>query len=161
MIKETLTCIEAILNARQDAAKYPAIVSGLDFSCTDKDNHLVISLINIEEDSALRNIALTNNFEQPIQHLNLFVLITAHFIASNYVESLGCISRIISFFHKNPVFTSRHSNFPTQSIEKFTVEFCSIDLNKMAMLWQSIGNPYLPSAVFKLQLHYLPNEGTC
>ena len=156
MIRETLTCIVASLNARKDSAKYPAIVAGLDLLCNVRENRLVISLVNIEEELSLRNFARINNLEPPLQHLNFFILITAHFNCSNYLESLECISWIISFFFFFPVFTSLHSYFPEHLIEKFTVEFCAIDLSKMAMLWQAIGNHYLPSAVFKVQLQYLP-----
>ncbi len=156
MIRETLTCIAAELNVRENSAKNPAIVSEIKHLGSEHKNHLSISLVNIEEELSLRNFAQINNLMPPMLHINLYILVAAHFIASNYAESLDSISRVISFFHQKPVFTPQNTEMPGKTIEKFTVEFFNLDLNKMAMLRQAIGAHYIPSVLYKVQLHYLP-----
>ncbi|MEO8116828.1 MAG: DUF4255 domain-containing protein [Bacteroidota bacterium] len=156
MIREVLTCIAEELSTRKFSDKNPAIVSSIKPKIGEHKNQLVISLINIEEESSLRNFAQINNLTAPMLHINIYVLITAYFNDSDYEESLDCISRVISFFHQKPVFTPQNTTIPEKIIEKFTIEFCNLDVNKIAMLWQTIGTNYMPSVLYKVQLHYLP-----
>lgn len=155
MIREALTCIAAELNTRGNSDKYSVIVSAIKPLSGEQKNQLVITLVNIEEELSMRNFAQINNLAAPLLHINLYVLISAHFNPANYAESLDSISKVISFFNQKPVFTPQNSNMPEKIIEKFTVEFCNFDVNKTALLWQTISANYIPSVLYKLQLHYL------
>lgn len=155
MIRDALTCMASELNTLGNSDKNPAIVSGIKCLSGENKNQLAITLVNIEEEVSLRNFAQINNLAAPLLHINLYVLISAHFNPANYTESLDSISRVISFFHQKPVFTPQNSKLPEKLIEKFTVEFCNLDLQKLAMLCQVTGSLYLPSVLYKVQLHYL------
>ncbi len=155
MIRDALTCMASELNNLGNSDKNPAIVSGIKPLSGEHKNQLLITLVNIEEELSLRNFAQINNLAAPLLHINLYVLISAHFNPANYAESLDSISRVISFFNQKPVFTPQNSNMPEKKIEKFTVEFCNLDVNKIALLWQTIGANYFPSVLYKVQLHYL------
>ncbi|MEO7210410.1 MAG: DUF4255 domain-containing protein [Chitinophagaceae bacterium] len=155
MIREALTCIAAELNTRKNSDKNPAIVTGIKPPSGEHKNQLVLTLVNIEEELSLRNFAQINNLAPPLLHINLYVLISAHFNPANYTESLDSISGVISFFHQKPVFTPQNSNMAAKIIEKFTVEFCNLDVTKISLLWQTIGANYMPSVLYKVQLHYL------
>lgn len=156
MIRDALTCIATELNARKNSGKIPAIVSAIKPIRVKHENQLILSLVNIEEELSLRNFAEINNLAPPMLHINLYVLISAYFNASDYVESLDSISHVISFFHQKPVFTPQNTKMPGKIIDKFVVEFCNVDINTFALLSQTTGVNNMPSVLYKVQLHYLP-----
>jgi hypothetical protein len=128
-----------------------------------KDHHLVLTLVNIEEEKNLKpphkikEIAgeiLTK--QNPELHINLYVLFTA--FSSQYETSLGIISDIIGFFQGKPLFT--HSNTPSLNpkIEKIIAELYTLTFEQQNYLWSVMGAKYIPSVLYKLRMLTIDEE---
>jgi len=120
------------------------------------DNHVVISLINIEENRISRDpqayvrtgIELLK--KNPAVHLNLTLLFTS--VRSDYPSALMAIQTVIGFFQNKSFFD--HSNTPLldAAIEKLTFEMVSLNLEQLQQLWSMLGGKYHPSIVYKVRM---------
>jgi hypothetical protein len=120
------------------------------------ENHVIITLVNIEEESALKNgIHYHRNaiggidYENPPVFLNLYILITVN-IQTNYgTVALTHLSNIIRFFQgKNTfVFTDEVGNEAQMSIDLYTMTFEQIN-----HLWGSLGGKQIPFVMYKVRL---------
>lgn len=88
----------------------------------------------------------------PPLYIDLYVLFFANFYNKNYPEGLGMISRTISFFQQNPVFT--HDSLPGLDpvIDKLTFEMFNLDMTGLNYLMGLMGAKYLPSAYYKVRM---------
>ena len=131
------------------------------------DNHLGMSLINIEEErvfkdqrTAFVNAEGITEHMNPELKLNVYVLISANYqdsVASgsseDYKEGLKQLSYVISFFQSKNVFT--RDNSPTlaeSSIEKLVVELYSYSFEQLNNFWSVLGTHYLPSVLYKVRV---------
>jgi hypothetical protein len=120
-------------------------------------NKVVISLINVEKDTAkpfhVRNQPLTNgNFADinPAERYNLDLLISSNF--DDYVETLRFLNAVIVFFQVHACFDSRSfSNIPA-GITKLEFEIEKITYHQMQSLWTAMGAKYQPSVIYKMRL---------
>lgn len=130
-----------------------------DFSGTipvQNQNKLVITLINIKEETVLRNTASFKTIKDtsvhlnPPLYLNLFILLSANF--STYQEGLKFISAGISYFQGNSVFNG--SAFPelNVAIDPLIVELDSTTYQDWSYLWGMLGGKYLPSVIYKVKM---------
>ncbi len=169
MISEVLTCLASEMNEYfsqkeniEDKVIVSAIVNPDGSVAIAGQNKVIISLINIEEEITLRNIAPIHkspgDVQLPLLHLNLYILISAYFQPLKYKEALTVISGIISFLYQKNVFSSANTKSLNPAIEKFSVEIQNITLENLNNIWSTIGAKYMPSVMYKLQLHYLPAE---
>ncbi len=146
-----------------------AIRSGSDTGVGIPDNHLGISLINIEEERVLKeqrtsftNTDGTTSHMNPELKLNLYVLISANYqdaVASgssiDYLEGLKQLSHVISFFQARSVFTKDNSPALADldsDIEKLVVELYSFNFEQLNNFWSVLGTPYLPSVLYKVRM---------
>jgi Pvc16 N-terminal domain len=106
------------------------------------ENKLVLSLANIERDTT----AVSPN---RALHLNLYFLVSANFAAANYPESLQFLSVALDFFFERPVFAA--PGLPSE-IESLSVEMANLTIQDLKNLWSTLGNKYLPSALYKLRM---------
>ena len=129
------------------------------------DNHLGMSLINIEEERVFKdqrtsfvNADGITEHMNPELKLNIYILISANYqdsVASgsskDYKEGLKQLSYVISFFQARNVFTK--DNSPTladYSIEKLVVELYSYNFEQLNNFWSVLGTHYLPSVLYKV-----------
>lgn len=89
---------------------------------------------------------------QPPLYIDLFVLFFANFYDKNYCEGLKMISRTISFFQQNPVFTRSAMPDLDPGVDKLTMELTNLDLLEVNYLMGMLGVKYLPSAYYKLRM---------
>ncbi len=117
---------------------------------TESDK-VVITLVNIQEETITSRLNSTVNMARPI-NLNIYVMCSAYFTDKNYPESLKFLSATLSFFQSNCVFT--HSNTPdlNRNIEKLTFEIVNQDLQNQSHLWGTLGGKYLPSILYKVRM---------
>jgi len=131
------------------------------------DNHLGMSLINIEEERVFKDQrtsfinadGLTEHMNPDLK-LNLYILISANYqdsVASgsseDYKEGLKQLSYVISFFQARNVFT-KDSN-PTlaqSSIGKLIVELYSYNFEQLNNFWSVLGTHYMPSVLYKVRV---------
>jgi hypothetical protein len=138
----------------------------------DIDNKIVITLIKMEEEYALKNRPnhrrnpISGNLEyiNPPVFLNLYVLITPN--VDDYGTALTFLSRVISFFQHQRVFTQANAAVPDDasfgvSQFQFNLSMVSTSLEQLNHLWGVLGGKLMPSVMYKLQLQqieYIPDE---
>jgi len=126
---------------------------------------LCISLINVEEEKIHKVQSPYKiqengdvNLVNPEIKLNLYVLFTANFGASNYGEALRFLSYVIGYFQSHQVFN--HKTAPTlhEQIEKLIVELVTLSFEQQNHLWGFIGAKYIPSVLYKVRLIGVADE---
>jgi hypothetical protein len=129
---------------------------------TELDNHLVLSLVNLEEERALKNgrtaatlgtgdVAYMN---RPY-HLNLFLLFTAN--SRDYGTALRRLAQVLTFFQGKQRFTFANSpgpNLPRGGIVEFSLamDLLSLSFEEVNHLWGFLGTRQSPSAIFRGRL---------
>ncbi|RME99816.1 MAG: DUF4255 domain-containing protein [Bacteroidetes bacterium] len=147
-------------------------VEGNTDATPDIDNRIVITLIKTEEEYTLKNRPnhrrnpISGNLEyvNPPVMLNLYLLITPN--VEDYGTALTFLSRVISFFQHQRVFTQANASVPDDpgfgiSQFNFNLSMVSPSLEQLNHLWGILGGKLMPSVLYKLQLQqieYIPDE---
>ncbi len=141
-------------------------------SQADLNNKIVITLVNTEEESTLKNNSNVLRTPKGIQYveppvfLNLYILISSTLgqdLQDAYEFALGRLSLVIQFFQakksftvKNSPFTtiSNDSNIPQESKDelKLNVELYTLTFEQINHLWGSLGGKQVPFAMYKIRL---------
>ncbi|MFC5696185.1 DUF4255 domain-containing protein [Pseudomonas sp. GCM10022186] len=117
-----------------------------------------ISLINVEEESTLRNTPHTerrlgqSRYVEPPVYLNLYLLFAFNF--QNYSTSLVHLSRTIELFQHRRWFAQSGPGatpFPA-TLEKLVFEMVNMNFEELNNLWGVLGDAYFPSVVYKVRL---------
>jgi hypothetical protein len=129
---------------------------------TELDNHVVLSLVNLEEERALKNgkvFAPIGGGEvgyrnRPI-HLNLFLLFTANY--HNYGTALGRLTQVLKFFQGKQRFTFSNSpgpNPPQSGIAELSLvmDLLSLTFEEVNHLWGFLGAKQSPFAIYRGRL---------
>ena len=127
---------------------------------TDEDdglnNHVVVSLINIEEDRISRPVDKYVRINQqvvyknPPVYLNLYVLFTACY--SDYASALLLLSNVIKFFQYKNVFTTLNAPDLPKEIDELIFDLKTLSMQDLNNLWGILGSKYLPSVMYKVRL---------
>jgi hypothetical protein len=170
MIKEVLTILKNKLNDSvnglkdgqhsgdiavvDDIAKHDDDTSGL-------DDKVVITLLNVEEESTLKNrswytrTTLSENppvydmkKQNPPAYLNLYLMIAAN--RNAYDKSLSDISKVIEIFQTNNVLEYTDSDVGKSF--KFRIELHSIPFEQLSYIWGLLGGKVMPSALYKVSV---------
>jgi hypothetical protein len=129
---------------------------------TELDNHLVLTLVNLEEERALKNGRVASTLaggdvgymNRPF-HLNLFLLFTANY--RNYGTALRRLAQVLMFFQGKQQFTFANSpgtNPPQGGIVEFSLamDLLSLSFEEVNHLWGFLGARQGPSAIFRGRL---------
>lgn len=170
MIKEVLTILKNKLNDSvnglkdgqhsgdiavvDDIAKHDDDTSGL-------DDKVVITLLNVEEESTLKNrswytrTTISENppvydmkKQNPPAYLNLYLMIAAN--RNAYDKSLSDISKVIEIFQTNNVLEYTDSDVGKSF--KFRIELHSIPFEQLSYIWGLLGGKVMPSALYKVSV---------
>jgi hypothetical protein len=130
-------------------------------------NNVIISLVNIEEESTLKNqptlrrpVSNIAVYENPPVFLNLYVLFTCNYSGPDYPLALRRLSFIIQFLQSKTSFAVA-SSVMGSSIDltesgitslKFTMELYTLTFEQINHLWGSLGGRQMPFAMYKLRL---------
>lgn len=139
-------------------------ISQLDRSeiATELDNHLVLSLVNLEEERALKNGKVAVNrdstevtYKNPPIHLNLLLLFTANY--RNYETALKRLTQVLTFFQGKQKFTPNNSpgaNPGPPPIMEFSLvmDLLSLSFEEVNHLWGSLGGKQSPFVVYRGRL---------
>lgn len=146
-------------------------------------NAVMIGLVNIEEESALKNTspyqrnAITGNFD--IQHppvfMNLYVLISANYSGiDDYETAVKMLSRIVQCFQRKNQFTIANTPSatslndsgpaapaidPRAMLMRVVVDFYSLSFEKLNQLWGTLGGKQVPSVLYKIRIVEEQAEG--
>ena len=147
---------------------------------------IVISLVNIEEESTLKNSknylrtgsGVASYSNTPV-YLNLYLLFTANYTGgdspkNNYLLALQNLSFVISFFQSRNHFTIGGSQVPqllgffdAQDMlylpdlmdMKVTIELYTLTFEQINHLWGSLGGRQAPFAMYKARLVMIRDIG--
>jgi uncharacterized protein DUF4255 len=143
------------------------------------DQRIIISLVNIEEESTLKNTqnflktsSSKGNYSNSPVYLNLYLLVTANYTGgdspkNNYLLALSNLSFVISFFQGKNSFAVGSSQIPNildfydaqdkQYLPdlldmKITMELYTLTFEQINHLWGSLGGRQVPFAMYKARL---------
>jgi len=123
------------------------------------DNCIVLSLININEDTTMRNPVVTKRVDGdkvytqvPGISLDLSVLFIANF-PNDYISELNYITKVMEFFQQKDTFTV--DNTPAlkkqkKYIDKLIFKLSTTKLEEQHHIWDLIGVKYMPSVVYNV-----------
>ncbi len=130
---------------------------------TTMNDKVVLSLLNLDEEIALKNnpnISIKNGetiYKNKPINLNIYVLFSAN--RTSYTKSLTALSCVIEFFQSKKVFTQLNTPLnPTitslDDIKEFKI---SIDLytptfEQLNYVWGTLGGKSLPSAMYQISI---------
>lgn len=135
----------------------------------DLDNKIVLSLLNMEEETALKNIKNSHSENgntikknNPV-NLNLYLLFICN--RSDYAYSLRSLGGIIEYFQAKKIFNQTNtifskSNEALQAVTdfRFTVELYTPTFEELNYIWGTLGGKSYPSALYKLTLVSLERD---
>lgn len=169
MINEVLTILKNKLNSSkglQDVLGDIAVVDDIakhDDDTSGLDNKVVITLLNIEEESTLKNTSryhkvLVNQdptqyemmMESAPAYLNLFVMIAAN--RNTYANALANISKVIEVFQINNVLEYLDPNDIKENDFKFRIELHSVPFEQLSYIWGLLGGKIMPSVLYKISV---------
>lgn len=121
----------------------------------DIKDRAVLTLINVEEEKALKNQSVSPEiptgvlYKNPPNYLGLNILISIN--RKNYSESLDFLSYVIQFFQYQNVFTQSTHPALNSSIQKLIVELHSMNFEQLNHIWSILGGKHLPSVLYKVR----------
>jgi len=129
---------------------------------TELDNHIVLSLVNIEEERVLRNGQTFTSTgsdrgvyaNRPL-YLNLFLLFSANY--RNYGTALKRLAQVLAFFQGKQKFTFANSPgavSPAAALAEFSLsmDLMSLTFEQVNHLWGYLGARQTPFALYRGRL---------
>ena len=181
MILQVLKIISAELEnfldtfAGDDASTKRVVIGNIAFHDVEKyqpnsvdtsiDDKIVLSLVNVEEESSLKNnqhytrdlTAKTTDYHNPKVNINLYVMFTCN--ATFYENAMTYLSRIIRFFQSKNVFTETNSVAISgiNPLDQFGTFKIMMDLHTPSFeqanhLWGMLGGKQLPYVMYKIRV---------
>lgn len=127
------------------------------------DEKVLLSVINVEEDTVVRQVEHFKKednkilFKNPPIYLNLTVMLAA--THKDYTSALIALESIVLFFQQNPYYAADRSaalatynSLNHVNIEKITFEMVNLGLEQLHQLWSGLGGHYMPSVIYKMRM---------
>lgn len=127
------------------------------------DDKVALTLININEESTLKNFpnhiqeGSKTIYRNSVVNLNLYLLFSAN--RTKYINSLNDISKIIEFFQGKKLFTQANTNYNRNNVAmsnvdnfRFTVELYTPTFEELNYIWGTLGGKQLSSALYKVSM---------
>jgi len=163
IVKDQLSQFLEIQFSESDMAVLENISKVDDNTVTTMDNKVVLTLVTLQEEAALKNIpnvrlknGKTEYRNTPV-NAHIFVLVTAN--RDTYQKSLAALSSVAAYFQHKKVFTNENSPIsPTITTLsgitsfKFTVELFSQTFEQHNHIWGALGGKSLPSILYKISI---------
>ncbi len=140
-----------------------AILDSANEEDDDIDDRVALTLLNMEEETTLKNIPNTSvindqvTYKNPKVNLNLYILFSAN--RDGYDMSLRDISKIIEFFQGKRVFTQANTLYNRANITmsgithfRFIVDLYTPTFEEMNFVWGTLGGRQLPSVMYKISM---------
>jgi len=136
-----------------------AMADALGGSRSDMNDRIVMSVINLEEETTLKNsphYRAENGrtvYRSPPVHLNVFVLFSV-LHPEQYSTALKRLSSIVEFFQWKKEFSFTTS--PTESREakdvRVLADLYTLTFDQLNHLWGTLGGKQVPFVMYKLRL---------
>jgi len=123
------------------------------------DGKIVMSLVNIQEETTLKNIPHYRQengrtiYKNPPVHLNLFVLFSV-LHREHYETSLKRLTRVIEFFQWRKEFsftTTPQVGLIAQDVKVYA-ELYTLTFEQLNHLWGALGGKQVPFVLYKFRL---------
>jgi hypothetical protein len=120
-----------------------------------------ISVVNVQEEAALRNTPHTERrqgqtqYVEPAVYLNLYLLFAFEFLT--YPSSLAHLSKTVELFQSKRWFAAATqanagaNPFPP-TLEKLVFDMVNMNFEELNHLWGVLGGAYFPSVVYKVRM---------
>lgn len=139
-------------------------IASLDEQAIKNVDNILISLVNIAEETTLKNIPhyvkeFPNTvYRNPPVYLNLFVLFSA--VLKKYEHGLILLSRVIQFFQGKHSFDHKNSFTQVKGLEDFSIimDLYSPTFEQANYLWSTLGGKQHPFVLYKLRLTEMQRE---
>ena len=122
----------------------------------DARDHIVLSLVNVEEDRIFRP---TESFRlrpdgqhekvKPEVRLNLYLLFAANL--TQYDEALKALAFVVAFFQSKPAIEYREIAALAAEPGRLVFELQSLTFEQVNHLWGALGAKYRPSVVYRVR----------
>jgi hypothetical protein len=121
------------------------------------DNTIALSLLNINEDTTMRNPVATKRVEGdkvytqiPGISIDISIIFMANF-PNDYISELNYITKVMEFFQQKDTFTV--DNTPSlkkqkKYIDKLNFKLSTTKLEEQHHIWDLLGIKYMPSVVY-------------
>lgn len=165
MIYQSLHCLSEELNdflkvklkLAEDKVMLSSIVNQDGSVAIGGENKVVLTLINIEKETAKNNpqssaSSKTSANPSAAVNLNLQIMFSAYFSGSNYSEGLKFLSFVISFLQKKPVFNRSNTPRLPAGIEKLSFDMETVGVERLNNIWAMLGAKYMPSVLYKTRM---------
>ncbi len=120
-----------------------------------------ISLVNLEEEAALKNLPISERRQgvlqkiEPPVYLNLYLLFAFEF--QTYAASLARLGKTIELFQAQRFFDASTQSGPgavafPAGLERMIFEMVNMNFEALHNLWGILGGSHFPSVVYKVRL---------
>lgn len=162
--------IKSVEGASQDTSADPVILGNMAMSKiaggddSNLEERIVVSLVNVEEESSLKNtpnikkVGLQSIELQPPVHVNLYLLFAANL--SNYSLAIEYLLRVMEFFQSKKIF--KFKNAPIASVDpnlierqgeiEICIELHTLSFEQLNDLWGSLGGRQVPFVMYRARL---------
>ncbi|MDW7693766.1 DUF4255 domain-containing protein [Flammeovirgaceae bacterium SG7u.111] len=162
MINEAIELIVEKLNdAVSDGVEDFVVAGNIAFAEGSEEglalaNKIVLSLVNIDEESTMKNGHYFRKRADAVEYrnrpvnLNLYLLFSANF-TNNYNDALAMTSRTIEFFQRSNTFTL-HNTSPEGLDFQLVLDLHTITFEQVNYLWGSLGGKQYPFVLYKCRV---------
>lgn len=143
-------------------------ISRLDEDALKTTNKILISLLNIAEESSLKNnpdhTMMKNDavtYSNPPLNLNLFVMVTS--FMTNYENALIYLSYAITFFQGKYSFTLKNSTTEVEGLPDdfhIILDIYTLGFEQLNYVWSTLGGKQHPFICYKVRLLKIEREST-
>lgn len=141
-----------------------AMAEELGGSSNQLNGHVVMSLVNVQEESTLKNAPAyrVNNgrtiYRNPPIHLNLFVLFSM--LHNQYETSLRLLSRVIEFFQWKKEFSFSETPVVGNISRDIIIrpDLHSLTFEQLNHLWGALGGKQVPFVLYRMRVVALEAE---
>lgn len=121
-------------------------------------NKIIMFVVSLQHDASTGTFAspkLGTNDTYPVNApplmIDAFFLLAANFTGNSYPAGLEMMSRAISFFQSNPVFTHADSPELPEDVDRLVVEFVSLDFAQANNLLTLTGLKCFPFLLYRIR----------
>jgi hypothetical protein len=143
-------------------------ISRLDEDLLKSTNKIVISLINISEETTMKNnpdyTLVRNNlatYKNPPVNVNLYIMITS--FMTNYENALIYLSHALTFFQGKFSFTLKNSITEVEGLPDdfhIILDMFNLGFEQLNYVWSTFGGKQHPFVCFKVRLLKIEREST-
>ncbi|MBV7530234.1 DUF4255 domain-containing protein [Chitinophaga sp. sic0106] len=171
MITDTLLFVKGRMNAvsspsssKVELGNISRISDGDDFNA-DLQNKILLSVINVEEDT----VARTHDYFRKTANPQLIELVTPPMFFNltlmfavthtDYESALLALEQVVRFFQQNRFFSpetspelAAYNELHNIKVETISFEIVNLSLDQVHQLWGGLGGHYMPSVIYKMRM---------